>query len=210
MKLLAVNLGKPERIPSKTGMTGIFKRPQTGPLRIGKLGLEGDAVLDRKHHGGVDQAIYVYFQSDYDFWDAQMGIRIQPGTFGENLTIDGVDGMAVCVGDRFAIGEAVLEVTSHRTPCSVFAARMGDPRWVKTFRRAGRPGAYCRVIAEGAVEAGMDVGYQKFAGEQVTISELMALDGVREIPRATLERALRAPVHYKMRDDYEERLASLF
>lgn len=210
MKLLAVNLGKPERIPSKTGMTGIFKRPQTGPMQIGKLGLEGDAVLDRKHHGGVDQAIYVYFQSDYDFWDAQMGTRIQPGTFGENLTIDGVDGMAVCVGDRFAIGETVLEVTSHRPPCSVFAARMGDPRWVKTFHRAGRPGAYCRVIAEGAVEVGMDVGYQKFAGEPVTISELMALDGVREIPRATLERALRAPVHYKMRDDYETRLASLF
>jgi len=210
VKLLAVNLGKPERIPSKTGMTGIFKRPQTGPLRIGKLGLEGDAVLDRKHHGGVDQAIYVYFQSDYDFWDKEMGTKIQPGTFGENLTIDGVDGMAVCVGDRFAIGEVVLEVTSHRTPCSVFAARMGDPRWVKTFHRAGRPGAYCRVIAEGAVEAGMDVGYQKFTGEPVTISELMALDGVREVPRATLERALRAPVHYKMRDDYEARLASLF
>nr|WP_282565623.1 MOSC domain-containing protein [Paradevosia shaoguanensis] len=207
---MAVNLGKPERIPSKTGMTGIFKRPQVGPMRVGKLGLEGDAVLDRKHHGGVDQAIYVYFQSDYDFWDAQMGTRIQPGTFGENLTVDGVDGMAVCVGDRFAIGGAVLEVTSHRTPCSVFAARMGDPRWVKTFHRAGRPGAYCRVIAEGAVEAGMDVGYQKFSGEPLTISELMALDGVREIPRATLERALRAPVHYKMRDDYEERLASLF
>ena len=210
MKLLAVNLGKPERIPSKTGMTGIFKRPQTGPMRIGKLGLEGDAVLDRKHHGGVDQAIYVYFQSDYDFWDKEMGTNIQPGTFGENLTIDGVNGMAVCVGDRFAIGAAVLEVTSHRTPCSVFAARMGDPKWVKIFHRAGRPGAYCRVIVEGAVEAGMDVGYQKFAGEQVTISELMALDGVREIPRTTIERALRAPVHYKTRDDYEARLASLF
>jgi len=210
VKLLAVNLGKPEPIPSRTAMTGIYKRPQKSSVRIGKLGLEGDAVLDRKHHGGVDQAIYVYFQSDYDFWDAEMGTTIQPGTFGENLTIDGIDGMAVSVGDRFAIGEAVLEVTSHRTPCSVFAARMGDPKWVKTFHRAGRPGAYCRVIAEGAVEAGMDVGYQGFAGEKVTISELMALDGVREIPQATLERALRAPVHYKMREDFEARLARLF
>ena len=210
MKLLAVNLGKPEPIPSRTAMTGIYKRPQKSSVRIGKLGLEGDAVLDRKHHGGVDQAIYVYFQSDYDFWDARMDTKIQPGTFGENFTIDDIDGTQVAVGDRFVLGDVLLEVTSHRTPCSVFAARMGDPKWVKTFHRAGRPGAYCRVLAEGSVEAGMDVGYQPFAGERVTVSELMAFDGVREIPRDVLERALRAPVHYKMRDDYEARLARLF
>jgi len=179
-------------------------------MRIGRLGLEGDAVLDRKHHGGVDQAIYIYFQSDYDYWGAEMGTKIQPGTFGENLTISGVDGAKVCVGDRFLLGDVVLEVTSHRTPCSTFAARMGDPKWVRTFHRARRPGAYCRVIAEGAVEAGMAVRYENFVGEQVRISALMGLDGVRDIPRATLERALLAPVHYKMRDDYEARLASLF
>jgi len=210
MKLIAVNIGKPEPIPAKSALTGIYKRPQVGPVAIGSLGLEGDAVLDRKHHGGVDQAVYVYFQADYDWWNAQMGSAFAPGTFGENLVISGIDGRTVSVGDRFAIGPVVLEVTCHRTPCSVFAARMGDPKWVKRFLRAGRPGAYCRVIAPGAVEAGMDVRYQPFAGEEVTISELMALEGQREIARDTLERALRAPVHYKMREDFQARLATLF
>ena len=210
MKLIAVNIGKPEPIPAKSALTGIYKRPQPGPVAIGSLGLEGDAVLDRKHHGGVDQAVYVYFQADYDWWDTQLGSAFAPGTFGENLVISGIDGRTVSVGDRFAIGPVVLEVTCHRTPCSVFAARMGDPKWLKTFYRAGRPGAYCRVIAPGAVEAGMDVGYEPFAGEQVTIGELLALEGQREIARDTLERALRAPVHYKMREDFEARLATLF
>lgn len=210
MKLLSVNIGKPEPIPAKSAQTGIFKRGQTGPVRIGKLGLDGDSVMDRKHHGGVDQAVYVYFQSDYDFWERELSTPIAPGTFGENLTLYGIDGQAVSVGDRLVLGEVVLEVTSHRTPCSVFAVRMGDPKWVKRFQRAGRPGAYCRVLAEGTVEAGMAIGYERFAGEPVTVSELMALDGVRDIDPETMRRALRAPVHYKMRDDYENRLASLF
>lgn len=210
MKLVSVNVGKPEPIPARSAQTGIFKRGQAGKVRIGALGLEGDAVMDRRHHGGVDQAVYAYFQSDYDYWDRELGTRVVPGTFGENLTISDIDGQAVSVGDRFVLGEVVLEVTSHRTPCSVFAARMGDPKWVKTFHRAGRPGAYCRVLAEGVVEAGMAVDYQKYAGEPVTVSELMSLDGIREIAPETLRRVLRAPVHYKMRDDFEARLARLF
>ena len=103
---------------------------------------------------------------------------IAPGTFGDNLTIEGVEGRNVCVGDRFAIGDVVLEVTSHRTPCMTLAARMDDPGFVRRFHKANRPGAYFRVIAPGPVSAGDDIDYQRFAGEQVSVAELMALDGV--------------------------------
>lgn len=208
--LLSINRGRPEPIPAKSSLTGIFKRPVAGAVEIDAQGLKDDAVIDRRHHGGVDQAIYVYFADDYDWWAAKLGGTVEPGTFGENLTISGIEGRAVAIGDRFAIGNVLLEVTSHRTPCAVFAARMGDPRWVKRFHRAGRPGAYCRVIAPGAVEAGMSVGHQPYAGERITVSELMALDGTRELDPDFMRRALTAPVHYKMRADYEDRLARLF
>jgi MOSC domain-containing protein YiiM len=209
-QLVSVNRGKPEPIPAKFALTGIYKRPLTGPVEINRDGLVDDAILDRRHHGGVDQAIYIYFADDYAWWSRELGAEIAPGTFGENLTIDGINGSTVAVGDRFAIGPVLLEVTSHRTPCMVFALRMGDPKFVRRFHRAGRPGAYCRVISAGAVEAGMQVAYQPFAGEPVTVSELMALDGARDIPVAILKRALAAPVHYKLRHDYEQRLARLF
>ena len=208
--LQSVNRGKPEPIPAKSSLTGIFKRPVDGPVEIDAQGLKDDAVIDRRHHGGVDQAIYVYFTDDYDWWTSEMGKAIEPGTFGENLTISGVEGREVAVGDRFAIGPVLLEVTSHRTPCMVFAARMGDPRWVRRFHRAGRPGAYCRVIVPGAVEAGTPVTCQPYTGERITVSILMALDGRRELDPGFMRKALTAPVHYKMRADYENRLARLF
>ena len=208
--LQSVNRGKPEPIPAKSSLTGIFKRPVVGPVEIDAQGLRDDAVIDRKHHGGVDQAIYVYFADDYEWWAGELGETVAPGTFGENLTLSGIKGRAVAVGDRFAVGPVVLEVTSHRTPCMVFAARMGDPRWVKRFHRANRPGAYCRVITSGAVEAGASVTYQPYTGERITVSELMALDGTRELDPDFMRRALTAPVHYKMRADYEDRLARLF
>jgi len=208
--LRSVNIGKPQPIPGFKAPTGIFKQPVTGPVTITALDVAGDAVLDRRHHGGRDQAVYVYFADDYDWWSAEFGQAIDPGTFGENLTIDGVTGQAIAIGDRFAIGPAVLEVTYHRTPCMTLAARMGDKGFVKRFARAGRPGAYCRVIVPGNVEAGMDVTYTPYAGERVTVTELMALDGVRELDPDFMRRALSTPIRDKTRVKYEERLNQLF
>jgi MOSC domain-containing protein YiiM len=208
--LQSVNIGKPEKIGVKPFLTGIFKRPAAASVVVGPEGIEGDAIIDRKHHGGPDQAIYIYFADDYDWWSTELGEQITPGTFGDNLTIEGVTGRSVSVGDRFVIGDVILEVTSHRTPCMTLAARMGDPGFIRRFHKANRPGAYCRVIVPGSVAAGAEVVHERFAGEPVTVAELMALDGVREIPPATLRRALAAPVHYKMRQDFEHRLARLF
>lgn len=209
-RLLSVNRGKAEPIPAKSALTGIYKRAVQGPVQIDAQGLEDDAILDRRHHGGVDQAIYVYCADDYMWWANELGQRIEPGTFGENLTLSGIEGTSLAVGDRLAIGTVELEVTSHRTPCMVFAARMGDPRFVKRFHRAGRPGAYCRVLKQGSLEVGMAVTLTPYQGERITVAELMAQDGIREIDPDFMRRALTAPVHYKMRADYEHRLARLF
>ncbi len=201
--LLSVNVGSPEILPGSATPTGIVKLPRTGPVMIDDMGVLGDAVLDRKHHGGVDQAVYIYLQSDYDWWTSEVGQPFPPGIFGENLTIGGLDGDTLSIGDRLQIGEVLLEVTYHRTPCATLGRKMGDPRWVKRFARALRPGAYMRVLAGGAVEAGMAVAYLPFAGERVTVSELMATDGMRERPRELMERVLRTPIREKTRLKYE-------
>lgn len=209
--LISVNVGKARPIPNKASMTGIYKEPVAEGVEIAlsKHGLEGDAIVNRKHHGGVDQAVYIYFADDYRFWESALEREIAPGTFGENLTIGGVEGRAVAIGDRFTIDEVELEVTSHRTPCATFAARMGHPAWVKQFFEAGRPGAYCRVISPGAVRAGEPVLHSPFAGDRITVSQLLALEKERDLEPEFMQRALRTPVHYKMRADYQERLAKL-
>ncbi|KKC32692.1 MOSC domain-containing protein [Devosia psychrophila] len=206
--LLSVNQGTGRHIPGYKPLTGIIKTPVPN-AQIDRMGLANDAVCDRKHHGGVDQAIYIYFADDYQFWADQLGKRIEPGWFGDNLTISGVEGRSVAIGDRFAIGQILLEVTYHRTPCMTFSALMSDPMWVKKFHRAGRPGAYCRVLTPGTVEPGMALTYTHFAGERVTVSELMALDGKRDIDPGFMRRALTTPIREKTRFKYEDNLASL-
>lgn len=201
--LLAVSLGTPQLLPGSDAPTGIVKAPRSGPVLVDTLGLVGDAVLNRKYHGGPDQALYLYLQQDYDWWASELGTPFAPGTFGENLTVDGIAGEALAIGDRFTIGDVVLEATWHRTPCNTLARRMGDPRWVKIFARAGRPGAYLRVLHPGAIEAGMEVVHTPFAGERVTVGELMSHDGERVLPETFVRRMLQTPLRERSRPKYE-------
>lgn len=210
MRIEAISLGRAEPIGPKRFLTGIFKTPQSGPVRIGKAGIETDAICDRKHHGGVDQAVYLYFRADYDYWTEQLQVDLPGGSFGENLTIEGFDATDLCVGDRFTMGDVEIEVTASRTPCMTFALKMDDPHWVRRFFRAGRPGAYCRVIAQGTVEAGMAVTYRAYEGARIRLSMLLALEAQREFDPALVEKILSTPLSHRMREDYEERRARLF
>ena len=134
--------------------TGIFKLPVPGRVPVGVEGLAGDVQADRTVHGGPDQAVYAYAREDVDWWEAELGRALEDGTFGENLTLRGVDASNALVGERWRVGGALLEVTAPRLPCEKLAKRMGEPRFVKRFAQAGRPGAYLRVIETGDVGAG--------------------------------------------------------
>lgn len=48
---------------------------------------------------------------------AQQGIRLSPGTLGENILVEGVAVMTLAIGTQLEIGEALLEVTELRNPC---------------------------------------------------------------------------------------------
>src|ERR1700712_707225 len=198
MKILAVCSGNAEKLPGKSYKTGINKHPVNGAVLIDAEGVVGDAVCNRKYHGGVDQAVYVEGSVTLDWWSKELGSVVEPGTFGENIVIDGLDNAEVAVGDRFTAGDLVLEVTSARIPCATFAAKMGDPKFVKRYTRAGRPGIYCRVISGGTVVAGTEVDYQPFQGLRVTMPEMMATRG-RKLSPEDRARYLAAPVHYKLR-----------
>ncbi len=209
MYLLSVNVGKPQPINAKSGMTGIYKQPQRDPVRIGLLGLADDAIVDTENHGGVDQAVYVYGQPDYEWWAQALGRELAPGTFGDNLTITDLRSAEYNIGDRLQIGAVLLEVTSPRIPCVTLATRMGDPQFVKRFHLAERPGLYCRVIEPGAVQAGDPVRVEPFRGETISALETFRLYYTQEYTAEILKRALNAPLHYVTRAEYEERLADL-
>lgn len=206
MNILSVNIAKPQPIDAKSGQTGIYKKPQSAPVLIEKLGLVGDAIIDLENHGGVDQAVYLYGQPDYDWWSEQLGRELSPGTFGENLTINGLESADLHIGDRFLIGDVILEVTSPRIPCVTISKRMGDPKFVKKFLAAKRTGIYCRVLSDGEVSAGMAIEFEAFDGVKISVNEMLVdyLNPSKE----TMRRYLQAPIHWKGRADYEAKLSA--
>jgi MOSC domain-containing protein YiiM len=211
MQLLSVNVGKVQPIENakKSGKTGIYKMPTSAPVRIGRDGLEGDAIVDTDNHGGADQAVYVYGSADYDWWAKALGHDLAPGTFGDNLTITDLESAPICIGDRLHIGVVCLEATAPRIPCATLAARMGDPAFARRFREAERPGLYCRVIETGTVRAGEPVRLEPYREQTITILEMFRLYYDMTASEAAIRRELAAPIAIRARRDDEARLAAL-
>ncbi|MDR6816238.1 MOSC domain-containing protein YiiM [Neorhizobium sp. 2083] len=202
MKLLAICLGRPEKLPGKSFRTGIYKSSVNAAVMIDRLGLVGDAVCNTKHHGGEDQAILLEGSLTLDWWAGKLGRDLPPGTFGENLIVEGLDNRDVAAGDRFYIGEVVLEASCARSPCNTFAVKMGDPTFVKTYKNGGRPGIYCRVVRAGMVSPGDPVRHEHYAGERVTIAEMLAAVG-KSLSDAERARFLAAPIGSRWRPVFE-------
>lgn len=210
MRIESINVGPAEKIThgNKSAETGICKYPVDGAVLLAVGGIPGDAIVNKRHHGGVDQAVYAYSADDYDWWAEQTGKEYSPGLFGENLTIRGLP-TDMHVGDRLLIGEVVLEATSPRIPCDTFSMRMQDPGFGMTFRKAERPGIYFRVLNEGEVSIGDAVTYVENAEHDVTILQLFRYKYRLSHEPDELRRCLAAPIAERMRADIERELESL-
>ncbi|KGN41127.1 MOSC domain-containing protein [Knoellia aerolata] len=188
--------------------TGIDKRStdeihvfDPGPKGTGGSGVEGDAVMNRKHHGGTDQAVYAFASEELDSWGIDLGRDLAPGAFGENLTTSGFDVDAALVGEQWRVGGSVmLQVTGPRVPCATFAAHMGVRGWVKAFTARGRTGAYLAVLQPGTVRPGALVEVAWRPGHGITVpTAFRAWMGDRDLARQVLgARALTPAGHAEL------------
>lgn len=137
--------------------TAYAKQGRAGPVLATADGLEGDAVGNRRVHGGPEKAIYAFGEPGYGRWIADrpdQAARLVSGAFGENLLWSDLDEGSVCIGDRWRIGEALLEVCQPRQPCETMARWFDDPAMVKAMVRNSRSGWYCRVVEPGRMARG--------------------------------------------------------
>ena len=208
MKLANVNIGKErtQQNGNKLETTGIYKLPTPEPVHISSLGIKEDFIASKKHHGGPDQAMYVYGTTDYDWWSTELGRDLYPGTFGENLDITELESSQFNIGDRLLIGSVILEITAPRIPCGTLAARMEDPQFVKRFRHAERPGFYCRVIQEGTIEMGNDVKIERYEKETVSVIQIFRDYYDKDKSEETIRKQLNAPIAIRLRTALEEEL----
>ena len=211
MELISINVGQKQTQSTgkKSETTGIYKRPVQGSVEITRLGIKDDFIGSKKHHGGPDQAVYVYGTADYAWWSMELGREIAPGTFGDNLTISELESSSFNIGDYLYIADVVLQVTAPRIPCATFAARMADPQWVKRFRAAERPGLYCRVIREGIVNVGDEVRIEKYTAETISVLEMFRDYYEKHKSEEILHQHLNAPIAIRAREELEESLQKL-
>jgi MOSC domain-containing protein YiiM len=178
-------------------LTAIDKRSVDGRVDVSvpvdaEVGLAGDQIYDRDHHGGPDQAVYAYAAEDRAWWAAELGREIAAGAFGENLTTEGLDVTGAVIGEHWQVGAdgVLLEVTAPRIPCRTFQGWMDEPHWVKRFTEHGAPGAYLRIVSPGTVGAGDVIDVVARPEHGVTIGDVFV---IRRAPADGLQRMLEMP-----------------
>lgn len=138
-------------------LSAIGKTPVADPVDVDRLGLAGDQQADLRVHGGPDKAIHHYPRDHYAFW-----LSLNPdhpklasaGGFGENISTTGLVESDVCIGDRFELGTAVVEICQGRQPCWKQGHVMDWPKLVALMVKHRRAGWYYRVIESGQISIG--------------------------------------------------------
>lgn len=201
MKLISVNIGQQETLDTPNGQvqTGIIKKPVSTKVVVTELGLEGDAIVNTSVHGGLDQALYLYSQEDYDWWSERLGRTLSPGIFGENLTLSSFGDAPLTIGDRLQIDDVLIEISAPRTPCFKLATRMGDPAFIKDFVQAARTGAYARIIKTGIISAGDNVTLIKTTEDFPSVTDVFKTCHSKTPDMKIVQKALASPLgrHHK-------------
>lgn len=196
MRIISTNTGVAKAVEwnGKIVSTGIFKFPVQTPIYLGAEDVENDSVIDRKYHGGVDKACYLYSADHYSYWKQLYPTLEMPwGMFGENLTVEGLDESEINIGDTFEIGETIVQATQPRQPCFKLEFRFHNNEIVKQFVDSGFAGVYVRVLQKGHIKTGDEL---KLVEKKQTISirrvyELIYTD---EFDKVAVETAVNEPL----------------
>ena len=158
INIISLNiLGKAELLVSdhQKAMTAFRKIAiQTEGIELEPTGFSGDMVKDTKHHGGNDKALCCYNSDHFEKWKNELGFDLKQGAFGENLTLQGENAHErhVYIGDRYQLGEAIVEVSEPRGPCYMIGIRYNYKEFPVHLQTSGLTGYYLRTIQPGFVK----------------------------------------------------------
>jgi MOSC domain-containing protein YiiM len=196
-----------DKARTRTWDTAFWKDQIDVPVRVGRLGLEGDVQADTRVHGGPEMAVLMYADSNHAFWRTLPGLEgMGPGGFGENLTVSGLSETSVCVGDVLEIGSTRLEVSSPRGPCAAISRRWNAEWLLKRVRAERRTGWYLRVLEEGDVRRGDEIHLASRPHPKWTVDRLLAL---RFITPRSLDELSQAAALPQLAPEWRDRYARL-
>lgn len=196
-RVVSLQVGAPRDVEHDGDVvrTAIFKHRVEDPLHLATLGFDGDGQADTKHHGGPDQAAYLYPHEHYAHWAARLPSSIDdPGLFGENISSEGLLETTVHVGDVFRVGGARVQVTNPRVPCFKLEIRTGSPGFIAPFLASGRLGFYLRVLTPGRVAAGDPIELEAADPHALRMADLIAALFHPSPATVELDRILSIPI----------------
>lgn len=151
--IYTLTVGMPKELVDSKGrsmITGIEKQ-RVQEVYLSSQGFEGDEVADKKHHGGPDRAVCLYPAEHYIQWEQELGKTLPVAAFGENLTVTNMLEADVCIGDIYKIGDAVIQITQGRIPCSTIDRYTEANTLLKRLIETGYTGFLARVLEEGTI-----------------------------------------------------------
>ncbi len=157
MKVISTNISKPTKVEwnGEEIYTGIYKKPVSEPLLLENEIVAGDTISDRKVHGGIFKACYLFSSDQYPYWKEKYpNMDWEWGMFGENLTVEGLDETQIRIGNIYRIGTALVQVTQPREPCFKLGIKFGTQDILRQFIEHGFPGTYVRILEVGKVKVG--------------------------------------------------------
>jgi len=178
MQIISANIAKPTTIEwhGQQLETGIYKYAIELPIYLGNEDVENDHVIDRRYHGGVDKACYLYSADHYPFWKAKFpDLDWQWGMFGENLSVQGLNESDIYIGNIYQIGEAVVQVSQPRQPCFKLGVRFGDQKVVDDFWTLPYPGIYVRILQAGHVQKGDEFILLEQNSDSLSVSQVFSI-----------------------------------
>jgi len=148
---LAVGLPKEMHYSKGRSMITGIEKQEVKEVYLSVHGFDGDDVADKKHHGGPDRAVCLYPAEHYIQWEQELAKPLPTAAFGENLTVTNMLEVDICIGDIYKIGDAVIQITQGRVPCSTIDKYTESNTLLKRIIETGYTGFLARVLEEGTI-----------------------------------------------------------
>ncbi len=169
-EVLKINIGLPRKMPwNKEGKVSAIAKQSVEEAYLEKSGFAGDGIGDLKHHGGLDRAVCLYSYEHYQKWEEEFNVSLPMPAFGENVTVSGLMEKDLFIGDRYSLGEAIIEVTQGRVPCSTISKHNSLKPLLSRMFDSCLTGCFFRVIRTGKVEAGQKLQLLERVQDQFSV-----------------------------------------
>jgi len=177
MIVTSVNIGLEKEIKwnGKKIMTGIYKSPVKS-IELEKTDVKYDHVIDKRYHGGIDKACYIYSEDHYEYWQSLYpDLDFEFGMFGENITVKGLNEHTVLIGDIYRIGGATVQVTQPRQPCFKLGVVFKTQNILKQFISSGFSGVYLKILEGSMVKTGDSMELIERQHNSMSVKEIYSL-----------------------------------